>query len=176
MTPTKTIGRALAQEEEKRSGGSGRLLLILGLSIGGGLFCLLLTGGVGIGVAVMLSGKDAYKENEAAAKEAIACLEELATTMESVRDRNTAKAGAQRIHGICDRLERLGARIDKLPKLTPEQDARLKRDTAPQIEAINQRLKRVAFQAGVASQGEPSFLAAALRLQQVGQKLQRLGR
>ena len=123
----------------------------------------------------MMGSKDAYQENEAAAKEMVACLEELASTMESVKDRNTAKTGAERINRICDRLEKLGDRSQKLPKLTREQDERLKRDVMPRIETLNRRLAQVGFQAGLASQGEPAFLAAAMRLQQVGQKLQRLG-
>ena len=159
--------------KKKRRAKSGKLALVLGLAIGGGMLCLLLIG-AGITVALLVGSKDAYKENEAAAKEMVECLEELVAALESVKDRNTAKAGADRINRACDRMEKLADRVPKLPKLTPEQDKKLENQIMPQINSLNQRMARIAFQAGLAAQGEPSFRAAVDRLTEVGKRMQRM--
>lgn len=160
---------------KKRPRKSGKMGLVLGLVIGGGvLLAVLLV--VGIVVMFVMGRKDSYKQNADAAAEMIACLEELASTMESIKDRNSAKSGAERINKTCDRLEKLAARVEKLPKLTQGEDERLKKEMQPKLDAVTQRMSRVAFQAGAASQGEPSFMAALQRLQQVGNRIQQLGR
>jgi len=160
---------------KKRPRKSGKMGLVLGLVIGGGVLLVVLVG-VGLVVLFVMGRKDSYKQNADAAKEVVACMEELASAMESVKDRDTAKQAAPRINKVCDRMENLAGRIEKLPKLTKAEDERLTKEFQPQFAAVNQRIMRIAFQAGRASQAEPSFMAAAQRLQQLDNRMKQWGR
>lgn len=158
------------RSRKKRPRKSGNRRLLFGLVIGGGVLCFLLIL-AGIVVAVVMGHKDPYKENEAAMKEMLTYFEEFATTMESIKDPQSAKTGAERINKICDRMEKVIARVVKLPKLTPAQNERLKNEMQPRIDVCVQRIARVAFQVQAATQGEPTFQAALQRMQQVSNRL-----
>lgn len=162
------------RSRKKRPRKNGNRGLIVGLVIGG---LLLLLVGIGIVVAVVtLRGRtDPYKETETALKEMVACFEEFATVMESIKDPQSAKAGTERINKVCDRMEKATARLEQLPKLTSAQNERLKNEIQPRIDANTQRMARVAAQVRAATQRDPAFQAALQRFQQIGNKLQRIG-
>jgi len=163
------------EEEEKRprrrkrrrrkSGNS----LGMWLGIGGGVL------GVGLLVALFfILGPfgGAYAKHEKEAKELIRLFTELSEALESVKDRATAQTAAQKINKICDQLEQLGQRIKNLPLISKADDKRLQDKYEPEIRKLNQRMISASTQAGMKSQGEPSFVQAGLRLIQVGQQLQ----
>ncbi|HYT94629.1 MAG TPA: hypothetical protein VEL76_38290 [Gemmataceae bacterium] len=121
-------------------------------------------------------GGAAFAQNEALARDMIAILNEMADALESVRDKNTARVAAARLQQVCNRMENLVQRVAGVPKLTPEEDLRLQQQFNTQLMQAQIRMQRVAAQAGQNSQGEPSFQAAALRMQQVGMRMQQMGR
>lgn len=145
--------------------------LIIGLAILGGV---VLVGGV---VALfMLSRSSTYSKQEAAAKDIIKLLNEFADALESVKDPESAKSAAARIDKICDRLDELGKRAQALPKLTQAEDTRLRKQIEPELNQVNERIVKVAFQAGLNSKGEPAFMSSLQKLQQVVQRYQTLNR
>jgi hypothetical protein len=159
----------LRREPAPKSGKAG---LIVGLAVGGSVLLI----GLVVGVFFLVrSFGDAYSKHEAASQDALKLLTELADAMESVKDPESAKVAAVRINKVCDQLEELEKRVKALPKLSAADDDRLKKKFQPEVDKINQRAAKAAFQAGANSRGEPSFLAAVKRLEQVGKQLQAKG-
>ena len=125
---------------------------------------------------ILISGRSgAVKQHEEAAKEMVQALTDLEATMASVKDPKTAQVAAAQIDQIRVRMEQLTETSKKLPKITAADDREIQQKYKPQFDAIAQRMQNVGFQAGLNSQGEPDFLAAAKRLEQVGRKMQKLG-
>jgi hypothetical protein len=161
------------RRRKKAAGSGGTIVLTVALVIGG----LVVLGGLGVGIYFGVSALGgAYGKNEAAAKETISALTELADALESVKDPPSARLAAARIEAVCDRMEQLASRIKGLPKLSPEDDKKLEQQYKAEITRINERIVKVAFQAGVNSQAEPAFMSAANRLKTVGEKLQQATR
>lgn len=118
----------------------------------------------------------AYAQHKKLGDDLIKEMGELVAAMESVRDRNSARVAAGRINKVCDRFEQLTATGQTLPKLTFDENQRLKRELDSQMRGITARLQSVSIRAGRASQGEPAFVASLQRLQRVGNDMQRIGR
>lgn len=53
-------------------------------------------------------------------------LRELTVTLDAVQDKSAADASAQRVLDIADRMQKLQAKADTIPVLTPEQEAEVK--------------------------------------------------
>lgn len=132
--------------------------------IGGGV-ALLVAGLVIIVVVAARSRGSAFEQHEAAVREAIAVSNELGAALETVKDKDSARTAAIKINQICDRMEALAKRERSLPRLTAEEERRLQNLVGAEVTALTQRLTAAGFQAGVRSQGEASFVAAAKRLQ-----------
>jgi predicted Zn finger-like uncharacterized protein len=157
------------KRRKKAAGSGGTIVLTVALVMGG----LVVLGGLGVGIYFAVHAlADSYGKNEAAAKETISVLNELADALESVKDPPSARLAAARIEAVCDRMEQLATRIKGLPKLSPEDDKKLEQQFKAEITRINERIVKVAFQAGVNSKAEPAFMSAANRLKTVGEKLQ----
>lgn len=135
----------------------------------------LITGGVGfvvaaiVGVVVFLAvrggGSGAYAQHEAAANELIGLMKELQAAFESVQDVNTARLAATRINSVIDRVQALNQRMRSLGKITAEENRRLEQKVQSELMPLQTRMHQAAFQAGMRSQGEPTFIAAAKRLE-----------
>jgi hypothetical protein len=131
---------------------------------------------VGLFVLSAVSGcGSAYSKNEAVAQDMVKALSDLADALESVKDRESAKAAAVKINEICDRLEELGKKAEKLPKLTKADNDKLEKKFEPELRKLSDRVQKAGLQAGRNSQGEPSLQKAALRMMDVGKALQKLG-
>jgi len=152
--------------------GGSNTALIVGLVIGGGV--LVLGAIIALAIALWPSGSN-YSKHEAAAQEVIQLMRELAEALESVRDPASARTAAAKIEQICDRIEKLEQKLKSLPKITQAEDKRLKNKFEPELNQVAKRAENSAFQAGVNSGGEPSFVAALRRLERLGNRLQRLG-
>jgi hypothetical protein len=113
-------------------------------------------------------------KHEKVVKGLIDQLNELGDALESVKDKESAKAAAVRINKVCDRLKELAKEYEDLPKPSKAEDERLKKKYEGDLKKAAERVQKVAFDAGAKSQGEPDFLKAALRLQEVGKDLQKL--
>jgi hypothetical protein len=157
------------KKRKKTAGSGGTLVLTVALAVGG----LVVLGGLGVGVYFAVHALvGAYGKHEAAAKETISVFTELADALESVKDPRSALAAAPRIERVCDRMEQLEATIKNLPKLSREDDEKLVQKYKPEMTKLNERILRVAVEAGVNSQAEPTFMSALLRLKNVEEKLQ----
>jgi hypothetical protein len=158
------------RRRKKAAGSGGTIVLTVALVIGG----LVVLGGLGVGIffGVRALGGGAYAKHEDAIKETISMMTELADALESVKDPQSAHSAAARIEKVCDRMEQLETRIKGLPKLSVDDDQRLEKQYKPEFLKINERILKVAFQAGVNSQAEPAFMSASLRLKTVGERLQ----
>jgi uncharacterized protein (TIGR03066 family) len=113
-------------------------------------------------------------KHETVIKGMIQQLNELGEALESVKDKDSAKAAAVRINKVCDRMTELGKEAEGLPELSKAEDERLKKKYEADLRKVAERVQKVAFQAGAASGGEPDFLKSAMRLQEVGKALQGL--
>lgn len=130
--------------------------------------------GVCLLLVFSVAGCSGSSKHEAVIKGMVDQLNALADAMESVKDKASAKAAAVKINKVCDRLKELGNEAQGLPKLSKDEDEKLMKKYMPELQKANERLTKVALQAGLASGGEPDFLAAAKRLQEVGKDLQKL--
>lgn len=115
-------------------------------------------------------------KHEAVIKGMVEQLNALADALESVKDRDTAKAAAVKINKVCDRMTELGKEAKGLPKAPKEEDERLKAKYEGEMAKAARRLQATAVQAGRNSGGEPDFLKSLMRLQEVGKVLQSLGK
>jgi hypothetical protein len=119
-------------------------------------------------------GADTEK-HEALIKDMIKTMGDLGDALESVKDKDTAKAAAVKINKVCDRFEDIGKKAMDLPKLSKEEDAALEKKFKPEMEKVSQRIQKVAPAAGMNSGGEPDFLKSLKRLEESGKKLEKLG-
>jgi hypothetical protein len=148
-----------ARRKKKKKAKSHVLLLSL---VFGGVALVAVVAGL---LIFFLSRGSPFSQHEAAAREGLAMMNELVAAIESVKDPNSARAAASRIHQICDRVQALERRIRNLPKLTVEENRRLESTMNAEFAALTQRMTQVGFQAGRNAGGEPSFVAAIKRLQ-----------
>jgi hypothetical protein len=166
VSPRRPVRRKPAR---KRSS----VALIASLAVGGGLLLIALIVGA---IVVVRHFGNAYEKHEALSKEMIHGLNELAKALESVKDPESAKRAAVRVEKVCDQMEEIEWRAKALPKITKADDERLRQQFEPDFQKTQARLNKVAFQAGVNSKGEPTFVAALKRLETVGRGLQSLGK
>jgi hypothetical protein len=118
-----------------------------------------------------------YDKHVTLVKDMIKALSDLAEALESVKDKDTAKAAAPKIdHKVCDKLEALGKSAEKLPKLEGDEPEKLKKQVKDDLTKQVDRLKKVAYQAGMNSGGEPAFMKSILRLQTASEALNKLGK
>jgi hypothetical protein len=116
-----------------------------------------------------------YAKHEAIANDLVKTINDLADVMESVKDKDTAKAAAIKINKICDRMSDVGKQIEKLPKLSKEEDDKLKAKLEPQLKKASERLIKAAPEAGLKSGGDTDFINSLKRLDEVGKQLSKIG-
>jgi hypothetical protein len=132
--------------------------------------------GLCIALACSLAGCSGnYAKHEALYTDMLKALNDLADALESVKDRESAKAAAPKINEVCDRMSELGKRAEATPKVTKSEDDKLKEKFEPQFKKANERLQKVAFQAGANSGGDPDFEKSIKKLEGVGKDLEKLG-
>jgi len=131
--------------------------------------------GLGLVVAFSATGCGDTSKHEAVMKEMIGALNEFADALESVKDQQSAKAAAVKINKICDKLTDITNRAKALPKVTQSQNDALEKKFKPDLEKASARIQAVAFQAGANSGGDPDFIAALKRLEEVGKAMMALG-
>ena len=134
--------------------------LLWGL-IGGG--ALVLVGAIVVVVILLAGGGGARGQHEAAAKEMVQIINDLVSAVESVKDPDSARAAAVKVHQSLDRMEALANRIKALPKITQAEEAELKAKLDPQMIPLQQRMQKASFQAGRNARAEPSLGAALQR-------------
>ncbi len=108
------------------------------------------------------------KEHETLAQEMLKVLTNFAEALESVKDMETAKQAAPKIEKVAEDMDRIGKKLKDLPKLSKEEDAEFKKKFDPELMKVSKRLEGVALDAGKASGGEPTFLAALNKVKEAG--------
>ena len=105
-----------------------------------------------------------YGKAEDATKEMIDAMNDIAAAMESVQDRQTANAAAPKIEAAVNKMQAAKTKLDAIKGTKAEKD-KLEKEYMPKIEQAAERMKKVAVQAGMKSQGEPAFMKAMEKMQ-----------
>jgi hypothetical protein len=121
--------------------------------------------------AGILPSSRAYSKHEALGKDMVKILTDLTDVLESVQDRDSARAAAVRIQQICDRMEELERREQFLPAIRRSEAARLKEQWERELKPVKDRLNQAIMRAGLNSGGEPSYMAACVRFDQIKDRL-----
>lgn len=114
--------------------------------------------------------------HEAVIKGAIELLNELADALEGVKDRASARVAAVKIDKVCDRLGELSREAESLPRIRKVEDERLQKKYEREIRKASDRMETAAFRAAPNSGGDPAFLKAVARLEEVGNSLDKIGK
>jgi hypothetical protein len=107
--------------------------------------------------------RDALQDHEAVMKDTIKAFADLADALESVKDRDTAKAAAPKINDAAERLEALKKKADKLGEPKGEEGKKLLGKYQSEFEKQALRM-RTAANAAQKGGGEPDFDKAIKRL------------
>jgi hypothetical protein len=110
-------------------------------------------------VLTLCSGCGGYSQAEQAVKEMISSMNDMSTTLESVKDKATAKAAAPKIEAAFDRLQEAKKKGDAAKGTQADKD-RLEKEYMPKVKEATERWFKATLAATVASGGEPTFLKA----------------
>ena len=130
--------------------------------------------GVCLALILAVSGCGGSSKHEKVIKGMVEQMNALADALENVKDKDSAKAAAAKINKICDKMAELGKEAEGLPKLSKSEDEKLKSKYEPELKKAGERMQKVAVEAGIKSGGDPDFLKAMQRLQEVGKDLQKI--
>jgi hypothetical protein len=111
-----------------------------------------------------------YKRHEANTLTAIQEINNLAGVLETVKDRESAKAAAPRVEVLVQTLDDLKTRDNALPKLAKEDEDRLANAYKLAMEDAQRRMIMALIEAQKKADGEPAFLQALTKLQALGAK------
>lgn len=139
-----------------------------------------LGGGVALAVGLVVfflvsnpfGTSSAYAKHEAIAKELLGVMTDLLDTLDTVKDRNSARAAVPKLNDICNRLDKIAGEIGSLPNISYREDKKFQEAYAAKFSQLNGRGLSTGPRAAMNSQGEPSFIAALQRLESVEQRLQ----
>jgi hypothetical protein len=163
--------RRKKRKRKSRKGGNSVLVIILGIASG-----VLFVGGAVLVLISLLSKGGGGSDHEGLVKDSIRLMGELIAAMESVKDANSARAAADKLNRIADRLEEIGRKAKDLPKIGEAEEKRLKEKYEPEMLRLQGQLRNATMQADRNHGGEVSYLNAKRRLVQVALELQRIGR
>lgn len=164
--------RPRKKKSKKKKKSKSNVGLFIGLAAGGGLLVI----GAVVVIFLLVGGLGSSASQEAAARDMIGLMDELAGILEGVKDRNSAQAAGARIRDVASRFQKVVDRAKSLPNLTVEQDDELQKKLNPELNRAMQRMQQAAISAGFASGGEPSFVAALQELERVGRGISAIGR
>jgi hypothetical protein len=114
------------------------------------------------------AGKESSPESKGGKHEAVIKgmteqMSAFADALESVKDKESAKAAAAKIDKVCDRMKELGKEAKDLPKLPKDEDEKLKAKYEPEMKKVQERIKKATPTAAVKSMGEADFVKALQR-------------
>ena len=146
-------------KKKKKKKKKSKLMRTL-LLVGGGV-CLLAL----IGVAVVFVLNMSWSGHESVARETISLMNETTDILEKVKDKESARAAVPGLEQVVARAKDLKRKMNGLPKITPEEDARLNEKYSSQLwDAIGKK-GRALQQARIAGREEPTFIAVISRIQ-----------
>jgi hypothetical protein len=104
-----------------------------------------------------------YGKAEEATKQMLSAMDEVSAALESVKDKESAKAAAPKIEAATQRLAEVKKKLDTLKGTKAEQE-KLEKEYMPKILAAGKRLEAAALPAALKCEGEPTFLKAAEKM------------
>ena len=124
-----------------------------------------------MGAAVWLSQtRSNYAKHEAAEREALDILKDLATALQSIKDPQSARSAAGRIQIIWDRLETLIQKVQNLPALTVGERRKLDDTLSAEGGPVIVQLFDLARQAARNAQGEATFVSTLERIAKLSER------
>ena len=110
---------------------------------------------------LVLSGcSENTKEHEEARITLLKFTNDFADTLETVKDKESAKASSDRLNEIADDYEKFVIKLNSLPGISVSAQKSLKKKYGAQQKKAQARLDKVGPVAGLASGGEESFMKA----------------
>jgi DNA repair ATPase RecN len=116
-------------------------------------------------LSAFICGESAYEKNDKFAAEVLATHKELEKTLQSVKDKESAKAAATKIDEICNSFEELTKRIKTIPRLPGNK--KLESKYRAELEGIPKRLEEAITQAVENAEEEEAFMKSFQRLESV---------
>ena len=111
---------------------------------------------------VLVSGSGCsgnYSKAEDATKEMLGLLNDISATLESVKDRESARAAAPKLESLVDRTQEVQNRALAIKGTKADQE-RLEKAYKAKVEEAKNRLKNAVMSAVAKAGAEPSFTAA----------------
>lgn len=127
------------------------------------------------GSAARAEDDPATDKHEKIIKDMLKGLDDLTEALKSIKDNDSAKAGAKKINEVCDRFDKIADEAKKLPKLPKEKDMELQKKYEKDLKKSVTALQAAAQGVSGFVKDNPELLDAAKRMITVGQKLQSIG-
>lgn len=148
--------------------------VVLWVGIGGAVAMVALLGVVVLVVLWSLGNSSAQQEK--ALQEEIQMVREFRQILEGVKDQNSARTAAAQLNALTDRMDAYGQRARKLTKIPQTEVNRLKAKYKPELDQLQQEIQKVAFQAGLNSRGEASFMSALMKFSESARRVEALSK
>jgi hypothetical protein len=118
------------------------------------------TGFVCAWVLINLAGCSSnYAKAEEATKEMLGALNDIIDALESVKNKETAKAAAPKIEAAVDRMQAAKNKADTI-KGTQADKEKLEKEYLPKLAEAQTRMQKAALSAGLKCEQEPTFMKA----------------
>lgn len=126
--------------------------------------------------AALLSGcnEHGYKEAEAIMEEVLECYSDLRVAFAGVQSPSSARTAAPRINAICDRLEQLSERADKVV-FGKRGQKKIEAKYYQKFDELYDKVQETAERADENAGDEPTFARARARLDRVESRMVFLG-
>ena len=102
---------------------------------------------------------NSYEQRKQLAYELIDEVNAMADTLETVKDKASAKATASKVKQHRERIAAIKKQAEELPKLSKSKSDELKADFEPKLKEAQKRLAKNVFRAMMRSRAEPTFVA-----------------
>jgi hypothetical protein len=156
-------------KKKKAKAKGGGIPMWVWLAVGGGGLAV-------VGLVVVLIFALGGSAHESVIRGVISCMSDLADALESVKDKDSAKAAAPKINKICDRMEELAKKGKSLGEPPTAEAERLEKKYKPELEKQMKRLVAAQMKVALAGGNDPDFQKAIQRLASVGASMGRIGR
>ena|ERR1700677_4647450 len=135
---------------------------------------------VSVGVVLIcgLSGcgfpPENYAKHEAAGKDLISAMNDIADGLETIKGKDSVKAGVAKIEKGCAKMEEVAKVLPTLPNISKADDDKLQKQLESELKKAEQRMRVATEAVGKAGEAakDESFVAAMTRMQKAGTALQ----
>ncbi len=107
-----------------------------------------------------------YAKAEPATKQMIAAMNDISEAMESVKDKESAKAAAPKIEAAVDKMKEAKKTLETV-KGTKADEEKLNKEYLPKIAEVTTRMQKAGASAGAKCEAEPTFMKALEKMQTI---------